>query len=102
MIPSIEIRPDFVLLSRHTGDTKFLLYLPEGDSFYLKPDEVLLWFERIGVQEPQSIIDYAWNFNTVYVDCVLQRYWWINREDLKQLVSKSEENADVLRSLASE
>lgn len=90
MFPPLEKSFEFLLAKREMRDNRIMLYLPTGDSFYLKPVEVSQYLKMLGFEDYNHCVDYIWNFRTVVVDLVSQKYIWIGRDRLMEVVNETQ------------
>ena len=90
MFPPLEKSFEFLLAKREMCDNRIMLYLPTGDSFYLKPAEVSQYLKMLGFEDYNNCVDYIWNFRTVVVDLVSQKYTWIGRDRLMEVVNETQ------------
>jgi len=90
MLPPVEKSFEFLLVKKEVGDNKIMLYLPTGDSYYMKPGDVKKYLELMDFEDWDHCIDYVWNFHTVVIDLRGQRYFWVGQDCFREAISKTQ------------
>ena len=58
------------------------VWLPDGSSYDLIPDDLVSWLGSLGNVDPGFAVDYTWNFYSVQYDPRKHTHEWISPEDL--------------------
>jgi len=69
-------------LTRRHGGRAITVWLPDGSSYDLVPDDLVAWLWSLGNVDPGFTVDYVWNFYTVAYDPQEHTHEWISPEDL--------------------
>ena len=101
MFPPIDKTIKYLALFRSPGATRLVVFLPCGDSYRMGVDDLVLFLNRLGVQDPEDLIGCVWNFYNVYLDIVSGDYIWMQKEKLERIISGSRmEKQGVEREIA--
>lgn len=81
--PPVEPRPDELVILRAPYATTYELFVPSGDSFYLKPDELRNYLRSLGCLTliAEFLADYVWSHHGLWVGTVDWSYSRIGRQD---------------------
>lgn len=58
----------WVDLRRLSGTLQYSVTLPDEDNYVLSPEALGWILERLGFLNPESVLDYAWNFRETTLD----------------------------------
>lgn len=95
MLPSVDKSMTHLFLKREIQDDKITVYLESGDSYYLKPEQVVVYLKLHDFSDPQGAVDFCWNFYSVAVDFISGLYQSVNKEDLLTMIKSIREESSI-------